>query len=473
MTFSWQNALSSLLKSDLKRLFVVFTALSLSFHLFAQDSVDKEKWSKGRDIFRSNCASCHHPVNKGTGPAMAGVLQRWEAEGAFQGISGKEWLYRWIRNNQEVLASGHPYANNLYLEYNKSIMNLFPALTDEDIDAILYFTENHTFSPTGAATAGADGGAAPESTFPLQTFLYILVGALLVVVIILARVSKALERIAKEKSGESMDDEVPIWKSKKLATMIVLAALVFVGYTTVTNAVALGRQQDYAPDQPIKYSHALHAGKYQIECQYCHSAANEGKHSNIPSVNVCMNCHKNIQEGPEYGRKEIAKIYSAIAYSPVDGEYFDTEGQSKEEMLGKLKEYLARDYDSEILTADQQKELDASFAEVKAMFNRPVEWVRIHNMPDHVYFNHAQHVNAGNIECQTCHGAIEEMVVVKQHAPLSMGWCINCHRNTNVDFGSNSYYSVYEKFHEDLRSGKIDKVTVEDIGGTECQKCHY
>jgi mono/diheme cytochrome c family protein len=472
MTFSWQTALFTLIKSSFLRLSFFSIALLFSFQLSAQD-VDKELWTKGRELFRGNCASCHHPVNKGTGPAMVGVLSRWEADGAYDGKSGKEWLYEWIRNNQGVLAAGHPYANNLYLEYNKSIMNLFPALSDADIDAILYYTENSDFNPAAPAGAGAVASGEPQSTFPLETFLYILVGSLLVVVIILARVSKAMERIAREKNGEPVDLGVPIWKNKKLATLIVLAALIFVGYTTVTNAVALGRQQNYAPDQPIKYSHALHAGKYNIECQYCHSAANESKHSNIPSVNVCMNCHKNIQQGPEYGRKEIAKIYSAIAYNPNAGEYFDTENQSKEEMLAELKAYLAKDYANEILTAEEQKELDASLSEVMAMFNRPVEWVRIHNMPDHVYFNHAQHVNAGNIECQTCHGAVEEMVVVSQHAPLSMGWCINCHRNTGVDFSSNSYYSVYEKYHEDLKSGKIDKVTVEDIGGTECQKCHY
>lgn len=458
-------------KSCFKGFSFVTILFLFSFSLSAQDAVDVELWTKGRDIFRSNCASCHHPVNKATGPAMKGVLERWEKDGAHQGIDGKTWLYRWIRNNQEVLASGHTYANNLYVEYNRSVMNLFPALTDEDIDAILLFTENHTFSTGGGATA-AGGDVAPVSTFPLDTFLYILVGALLVVVIILSRVAKALDRIAKEKAGLPVEIGVPFWKSKKLATLIVFAALIFLGYTTVTNAIALGRQEGYAPDQPIKYSHALHAGKFGIDCQYCHSAANESKHSNIPSVNVCMNCHKNIQQGPEYGRKEIAKIYSSIAYNPNEGKYFDTEAESKESMIAELRAYLAKDYDNEILTPAQEKELEASLKEVIAMFNKPVEWVRIHNMPDHVYFNHAQHVNAGNIECQTCHGAIEEMVVVKQHAPLSMGWCINCHRNTNVDL-SNSYYSVYEKYYEDLKSGKIDKVTVEDIGGTECQKCHY
>lgn len=461
------------LKAFRNGLLLISTIFFFSFSLMAQDasSIDKELWSKGRDLFRANCASCHHPVNKGTGPAMVGVVERWEEEADYDGISGKEWLYRWVKNNQEVLATGHTYANNLYVEWNKSVMNLFPALSNDDIDAIFYYTENHTYNPNSGAMAQADvPSGEPQSTFPLKTFLWVLVGAMLIIVLILVRVARVLENIAKEKAGEEIEPSLPIWKNRKLATLIVLVGVIFLGYSTMSNAVSLGRQQNYAPDQPIKYSHALHAGKYKIECQYCHSAANESKHSNIPSINVCMNCHKNIQEGPEYGRKEIAKIYASIAYNPIDGEYFDTESVERNEMLATLKQYLAKDYEE---TQVDEAELEESFEAVKEMFNKPVEWVRIHNMPDHVYFNHAQHVNAGNVECQTCHGAIEEMEVVYQHAPLSMGWCINCHRNTGVDFKSNDYYSVYEKYHEDLSSGKIDKVTVEDIGGTECQKCHY
>jgi hypothetical protein len=107
---------------------------------------------------------------------------------------------------------------------------------------------------------------------------------------------------------------------------------------------------------------------------------------------------------------------------------------------------------------------------------KPIEWVRIHNLPDHVYFNHAQHVKAGQVACQTCHGEIQKMGEVKQFSDLSMGWCINCHRETKVQFKENGFYSIYEKYHEDLKSGKLDStkgITVEKIGGTECQKCHY
>jgi len=142
-----------------------------------------------------------------------------------------------------------------------------------------------------------------------------------------------------------------------------------------------------------------------------------------------MNCHKNVQKGPEYGTEEIAKIYDAVGWDV------------------KTQKYVRP--------------------------ARPVQWIRIHNLPDHVYFNHSQHVVAGKVACQTCHGPIQEMKEVYQFAPLSMGWCVNCHRQTEVQFGGNNYYSTYEKLHEQLKNKTIDKVTVEKIGGTECAKCHY
>jgi len=110
---------------------------------------------------------------------------------------------------------------------------------------------------------------------------------------------------------------------------------------------------------------------------------------------------------------------------------------------------------------------------------KQIEWVKIHNLPDHVYFNHSQHVKVGKQNCQTCHGNIQEMPEVYQFTDLSMGWCINCHRESKVNFydkttgEGNKFYSIYEKFHNDIKSGKLDSVTVEKIGGTECQKCHY
>lgn len=453
----------------------VFAAPSAVAQDDASSETDCELWQQGKDLFRANCASCHHPVNDMTGPALAGSLDRWEADGDYDGIDGKEWLYRWIKNNTEVLESGHPYANDLYNEWDQGVMNLFPTLTESDIDAILYYVDRST--ECGVAppvTADAEDAAPAGSGFPIQIFLLLVVGALLVLLLILLRVNTVLRRMEAKKNGIELAPAVPIWKNRKLAVLVVLVGVVFLGYVTMDGAINIGRQQGYQPEQPIKFSHELHAGLDQIDCQYCHYGANESKHSNIPSVNTCMNCHKVIQEGPNHGRTEIAKIYAANGYDPIDGSYLDTESVSKSDLKSIFTEYLEKDYEeTELGTDEVRSAIDEALAAAMKMYDKPVEWIRIHNLPDHVYFNHAQHVNAGNVECQTCHGPVEEMEVLYQHAPLSMGWCINCHRETAVDFANNDYYSVYERFHEELASGEMDKVTVEDVGGTECQKCHY
>ena len=204
--------------------------------------------------------------------------------------------------------------------------------------------------------------------------------------------------------------------------------VIFLAITAFDVTTNMGRQQNYEPTQPIAFSHKLHAGINGVDCQYCHSGARKGKSAVIPAANVCMNCHKAIEEGPEYGKAEIAKIYEAV------------------------------DWDVETQTYGDNP--------------KPIEWVRVHNLPDHVYFNHSQHVTVGGVQCQTCHGPIETMEKVYQHETLGMGWCIDCHRETEVNFVSNDYYQVYEQLHKDLKeNGK--KITVEDIGGLECQKCHY
>ena len=466
MTFSRLNAP----KVTVRNIFNVLLLFILTFTsqtIFAQDAIDQARWDAGKSLFKSQCQSCHLPDKKMTGPALQYARERWIENGDYDGKSGEEWLYEWVKNSSAVISSGHTYANGLYNEYDKSVMSLFPQLTNEQIDDILYYADNYDKGGSASVAAANAPAGVVQSTFPMKTFLWILVGSLAFVALILWRVFGMLDRMAKEKAGEEIAQTPPIWQNKKLTTLLTIVVVVFLGYYTVSSAIGLGRQQTYAPEQPIKYSHELHAGKYQIDCQYCHSGASQSKHSNIPSINVCMNCHKNIQQGPQHGRKEIAKIYSAIAYNPNNGTYF-ADDASMDEVEAELIAYLKQDYEAGV----DQTELDEALDAALSMYNKPVEWVRIHNLPDHVYFNHAQHVNAGKVECQTCHGNIQEMEVVAQHAPLSMGWCINCHRETEVDMGNN-YYQVYEKYHEDLKSGAMDKVTVEDIGGTECQKCHY
>ena len=434
------NTMTNFLRSIKKRTFHVNRLISLvsltiilnifTFSAFAQaGNVDMVKWKAGKAAFKNNCASCHNPLVKGTGPALSGALERWTAEGKHQGLDVKTWLYRCIKNNNEVRAAGNPRGLKIFGEYAGVNMSVFPALTDADIDGILLYVDNSTIGePTTAKTAVDPKAPVADDTFP--TWILIVIFILLAcMVFALNRLSGSLYRLVKEKEGEDVHPFVPFYKNRRILVLAGLVATIFFFYLLIQNATALGRQQGYQPEQPIKFSHALHAGKHQIDCQYCHSTAAKSKHSNIPSVSTCMNCHKVIQKGPVYGKDEIAKIYKYADYN-VDTKVYGNNP-------------------------------------------KPVEWTRIHNLPDHVFFSHAQHVKAGGVKCQTCHGPVQEMEEVYQYAPLSMGWCINCHRQTEVNFDGNKYYSIYEKYHKAKAEGKMKKVTVEDIGGTECQKCHY
>ncbi len=387
----------------------------------------------GKALFSANCASCHAVNKKLTGPALAGVEDRWPE---------KKNLYAWIKNSAAFLKTGDAYANNLYNEYNKVAMNNFPGLSDADIDAILAYIK--TVPAPGAAPAGgaAAGAAAPEETDNSLVF-GILSLILAVVAIILLQVNNNLKKLSDEKLGVTPETPVPFYRNKRYIAFTAIILFIVGGYYTTVGAINLGRSKDYQPEQPIYYSHKVHAGVNQINCQYCHTGTYQGKQATLPSVNVCMNCHQAINE------------YKGEPLVRENGDIVDGTAEIK-----KLYKYAG-------FTEGQP--WDATKAQ-------PIEWVRIHNLPDHVYFNHAQHVNAGQVACQQCHGEIQKMGEVKQFSDLSMGWCVNCHRETKVQFKDNGFYSIYEKFHEDIRTGKIDStkgITVEKIGGTECQKCHY
>jgi hypothetical protein len=280
---------------------------------------------------------------------------------------------------------------------------------------------------------------------------------------------------------------VEILTSKGIIAFVIFALVVLGGYTTVNNAIMLGRQQGYQPEQPIKFSHATHAGLQQIDCQYCHDGARRSKHSVIPALNTCMNCHNAIKVGSNYGTAELTKIYAAVGYDPSTNQYVEGyEDLSREDIERIYKKWIADTYVQETGAMDDEGEqlIEEQWEGIVAALTNemtnddeiagPVEWVRIHNLPDHAYFNHAQHVSVGKLECQTCHGPVEEMEVVYQASPLSMGWCVNCHRQTEVaGFNNNEYYDSYEMYHRQISTGERDQVTVEDIGGLECQKCHY
>ncbi len=436
----------------------------------------------GKTLFTNQCATCHSKKMKEklTGPALAGVQTRWEST---------EKLYAWIRNSQAVIASGDAYAVKLYNEYGKSQMTAFPNLTDADIDNILAYIDavaSGTFGPKKSTTEV--GTAATESKED-NTLLYgvsfiILAGLSL----LLARIINNLNRTSAEKEGRSFTEKtwVDVLTSKGVVGFVVFALVVLGGYTTVNNAVSLGRSQNYAPEQPIKFSHATHAGLNKIDCNYCHDGARRSKQSVIPATNTCMNCHKAIKVGSQYKTAELTKIYVSAGWDPTTDKYIDNYDNLKEEEVSAIfKKWIGDKYreekGNEKVTSDEVAHVEDQWQNIasslktpyKDKVQGPIEWVRLHNLPDHVYFNHAQHVAVGKVECQKCHGPVEKMEVLKQYAPLSMGWCINCHRETEVKFADNDYYKSYERYHEEMKKGKREKVTVEDIGGLECQKCHY
>jgi len=414
--------------NSISRIFQFSLALTLafSFQIFAQDV------AAGKALFNAQCAACHKLDDKMTGPALRGVGGKYELE----------WLQKWIRNSADLIKSGDDKANKIFNEYNKSPMTAFPQLSDDDINNIIAYTMQEKEEPKVAVVPGTkdgDQGDAISNNVILGALALVL--AMLVIMLFLVR--KVLNKIATANGLEVVKSEksLPIWKAFAKNQFLVLVTTIFLmlasGYYVYGYFLQIGVDQNYEPIQPIHYSHRIHAGDNGIDCQYCHSAARDSKHSNIPSLNLCMNCHKNISEvaettaTPDYSKAfydgEIQKLYDAVGWD-----------KSNQKYTGKTK---------------------------------PVKWVRIHNLPDLVYFNHSQHVTVGGIECQTCHGPVEEMEIMKQHAPLTMGWCISCHRTTEVKLKDNGYY---KKIHEELsKKYGVDKLTVAQMGGLECGKCHY
>ncbi len=393
----------------------------------------------GKAIFQANCASCHNPLKDATGPALKGVDGR---------VPNKEWIYKWVHNPSGVIASGDKYANDLFNKWNKTQMTAFPQLSNEEIDAVVTYVnsvQDKAAAPTGTSNMG-DANAGADSNNWIYTGITVL---LLLATWVMWRANKALKRAAAEKAAIPVTKEIPWYRNKFTIVLLTIVVICFAGYWLVNGAVNLGRQTNYMPQQPIFYSHKVHAGINQINCLYCHSAAEKSRHAMIPSTNVCMNCHKQINQ---YTGADEHKLVTA------EGKEINGTGE-----IQKLYKYAGWNAEKKDYNRDAQGNILATAP----------EWVKIHNLPDHVYFNHSQHVAVGKVPCQQCHGNVEEMDEVYQMAPLSMGWCINCHRQTNVQFATNNYYQIYEKYHQEFKEGKRDKVTVEDIGGIECQKCHY
>jgi len=418
---------------------MLFRLLFLTFIFSFQSALGQDQLADveaGKKLFNANCAACHKLNKKAVGPALRGVTQKYE----------REWLYSWIKNSSAMVKAGDADAVAIFEEYNGSVMTSFPQLSNTDIDNILAYTDY--VPPKDESKAGAIEGVqnAPTNNDFNEIVLAVLALVLLLLIVALVLVQKTLLRIASASGVELKEKEhiakLSVWKAFVKNQFLVLITVIFLllasAYYVYGYLMQVGIDQGYMPVQPIHYSHKIHSGYNQIECKYCHSSARVSKHSGIPSLNVCMNCHRNIAEyngeedldngyTKEFYTKEIKKLYAAVGWDEENQQY-----------TGETT---------------------------------PVKWVRIHNLPDFVYFNHAQHVEVAGVACQKCHGPVEEMEVMYQYAPLTMGWCIDCHRETNVNIQSNEYYA---KIHEELsKKYGVEKLTVAEMGGLECGKCHY
>jgi cytochrome c2 len=434
--------------------------LSTSASFYGQDGDPKN----GEKLFKANCTACHALDKQVIGPPLKGVVERVKTEGGVD----KDWLHKWIKDNKALRASGDKYANEIFEKYNKTEMLQFPNLTEKDIDDILAFTTNppapEEKKPEATPATGAAAAApADKTTTNIVIISLLAIAGLLVWILVKLRQLVTLgqsEELAglnetRVRSFKEMYEKFHYVGKIALTILAILAA-----YGVWNWLMWIGVYKGYKPEQPIYFSHKIHAGEQKIDCQLCHSSAKYGKVSEIPSMNVCMNCHRTISEYNadhymEPGKDkafydgEIQKIYAATGWDPA-----------KQQYTGKTQ---------------------------------PVEWTRIHNMPDFVYFNHSQHVVAGeqaiinsfnkknpdnkiDVVCKACHGKIDTMNVVQMANDFTMGWCIECHRTTEVDMNNGYNKEYFKNLHDKLKKQYPKdggKITVDAIGGLECGKCHY
>ena len=395
-------------------LFTLIILCSSMSHLFADDVKSGEK------LFKQNCTACHMITDaRLVGPGLKGVTDKYE----------REWLIKWIRNSQALIKSGDERAIKIWEEYNKVAMASYD-FSDQEFSDLLAYLANPPVEEK--VVASSEEGLVDEgmSTSTMLTIIALVLVTLAFLLVSLKNSLKSALGKETETIPETLVGQYSLFISNNINVVFIgLVVVIVVFKFTYDGLMGVGVTTNYTPAQPIAFSHKVHAGMNGVDCNYCHSSARKSKHSGIPSANVCMNCHTYINEGSIAGTKEIQKIYDAIGFDPTTRTYIEGYEQ------------------------------------------KPIEWIRIHNLPDHAYFNHSQHVVAGGLECQECHGPVEEMDVLYQYSELTMGWCIDCHRETEVQMEGNNYYT---HLHEQLKEKyKGEKITVDKMGGLECAKCHY
>jgi cytochrome c2 len=433
-------------------------------------------YESGAKLFDANCSSCHsgNLTKDATGPALFGVGERVPKP-------ANEWLYKWIKNNNTLRASGDNYAGKIYKDWNGSAMSAFEWMSDQQLDDVVeYITK---WAPK-EKSAGDDAlmPCIPVKKQQDESYSYLLfgvVGLALLVIVIFTGVNRTLKNAVAVKEGRKKRDNKSFLEAigyfavnQKikfgLIVVFVLGGFGSIGWDTLMNIGVFGgagfekteNNINYHPSQPIEFRHDIHVAQNGIDCKYCHSGVLESKHALIPSANVCMNCHKYVKdkEGCPESAGKIQKIYNAVKFTHGKG-YYD----------------LAEN-------GDTVRNIEGSivYHDVQVDEGDPIEWVKVHNLQDFVYFNHSQHVVVGGLECQECHGPVQEMQTAEHYAPLTMGWCINCHRETEINQTlklSNKPNGYYEKMHDEFKEAyKRDEdfnFTVEKIGGLECAKCHY
>lgn len=440
----------------------IITTLALTFSLFHFNAQDGEK------LFKANCASCHNPIKNATGPKMQGVLQKWQDAGE------GDLIYEWVQNPSKLYNSGKSKMAKAIWDWSPTAMTPQGHLSKDEVESIFTYVDGYA-PPVAAVVGGADSSSATDVSDDSSDYWWWVISFILIFVLFaIFGVRRELSAAIAVKEGKEIDSKRTFATSARewflrnwfVTMLLIVGVALFSGVELFGRLYQLGVYEDYMPSQPVAYSHKLHAGKMAIECKYCHHSAEKSKHAGIPSVNVCMNCHAMVHEGPQYGTEEIGKLHKAAGYN-------------KNKQAYNLDEFGKR-------------------------IEEPIVWNKAHNLPDHVFFSHAQHVhpNTANIDCRQCHGPVQtytlgkvstidevnayaktdegmEKGLIQLTKPLlTMGWCIECHNKKEIDLTSSGYYEEIHnrlKLRADVNNNifEDDKVTVKELGGWECAKCHY